>query len=372
MITMSQSGRDPSRYLYVGVDVHKDTHTAVAATAFQQPVFSRTLPNCDKEYARLISSIARIANQKKLQVIWGLEDTQSYGKHLAQYLHMHNLTVKTVSPVFVDHIRKHTTHPEKSDLIDAQGVAEVLIQRIDRLPTFTVTDTGKLATTLRELCGDRAFLVQEGTRLKNQLHHLLYEAYGSVYQHKFKKLFSVKALRYWHRYPVPVSMKDNCMLKNRIRRKVKRLQQLRTEIKELESDLVSLLQQTEQHLETLSGCGVVLASVVLGEIGDINNFHSPHALAKYAGLAPREYSSGKRIRHRQTHAGNRQLNRAIHRIALSQISKSGNDYAKAYYQRKLSEGKTKMHALRCLKRRLVKIIYMMLKYKQEYQYATGA
>jgi len=59
---------------------------------------------------------------------------------------------------------------------------------------------------------------------------------------------------------------------------------------------------------------------------------------------------------------------AIHRIALSQISKSGNERAKEYFQRKLSEGKTKVQALCCLKRRLIDIIFMMLKYKQAYNY----
>jgi len=118
----------------------------------------------------------------------------------------------------------------------------------------------------------------------------------------------------------------------------------------------------------MNGCGTVLASAVMAEIRNIERFHSPAALAKYAGLAPRQKSSGKTIRHVKSKSGNRKLNMAIHRIALSQISNSGNQYAKAYFKKKITEGKSKNQALCCLKRKLVNIIYMMLKHRQTYNY----
>ena len=158
------------------------------------------------------------------------------------------------------------------------------------------------------------------------------------------------------------------VLKNQIKRKVKRLLAIQEEVKEIEHELASLTERTGQRLNTLNGSGTVLSSQVLAEIRNINRFHSPDALAKYAGLAPRERSSGKTVRHVKTKSGNRRLNTAIHRIALSQISRSGNAEAKAYFQRKVSEGKTKAQALCCLKRRLVNIIFMMLKHKQAYNY----
>ena len=83
---------------------------------------------------------------------------------------------------------------------------------------------------------------------------------------------------------------------------------------------------------------------------------------------PDKKSSGKTIRHVKSKSGNRKLNMAIHRIALSQISNSGNQYAKAYFKKKVSEGKSKNQALCCLKRKLVNIIYMMLKHRQAYNY----
>jgi len=123
-----------------------------------------------------------------------------------------------------------------------------------------------------------------------------------------------------------------------------------------------------QTLSTASGCGTVIAAEIIGEIGDINRFHSPGALAKYAGCAPREHSSGKTIRWRKTRSGNRRLNRAFHRMALSQISRSGNGAARTYFKRKISEGKTKAQALVCLRRQLVNVVWMMMKHKTEYAY----
>ena len=107
----------------------------------------------------------------------------------------------------------------------------------------------------------------------------------------------------------------------------------------------------------------------LGEIGDISRFTSPGALAKYAGCAPRERSSGKKIRHVKSRSGNRRLNCAFHRMALSQISRSGNEKAKVYFKRKISEGKSKNQALVCLRRQIVNIVWMMMKHKTVYRNA---
>ena len=158
------------------------------------------------------------------------------------------------------------------------------------------------------------------------------------------------------------------ILEQRTKRALRRLLDLREEIQEIEEELTALMGRSGQTLPTASGCGTVIAAEIIGEIGDINRFHSPGALAKYAGCAPREHSSGKTIRWRKTRSGNRRLNRAFHRMALSQISRSGNDAARAYFKRKTSEGKTKAQALVCLRRQLVNVIWMMLKHKTEYRY----
>ena len=154
-----------------------------------------------------------------------------------------------------------------------------------------------------------------------------------------------------------------------MKRKVRRLLDIHTEVTDLEKDMIALLDAGGYTIQTASGCGMVLASSIVGEIGDINRFHSPGALSKYAGCSPRERSSGKKTRHVKTRSGNRRLNCAFHRMALAQISRMGNDRAREYFKRKVSEGKSKSQALVCLRRQMVNIIWMMLKHKTIYRNA---
>lgn len=298
-----------------------------------------------------------------LSPFYGLEDCHSYGERLSTHLVEAGLSVVAVPPILVDERRKHETHPEKSDSLDALGVAKVMIQRIDTLPVYTITEESKKAKQIKELSLDREFLVTERTRIKNQLHTLLHRLWNSEYKTKFKDPFSKKALVYWSRSAPKGS--DPFLVRS-MKRKVRRVQDIREEVLELEAELEQLLTESGNTIQTASGVGTVIAAEIVGEVGDIARFHSPAALAKYAGCAPREHSSGKTSRHRKTRSGNRRLNRAFHRMALSQISRSGNEKARVYFQRKVSEGKSKSQALVCLRRQMVAIVWMMMKHKTNY------
>ncbi|MBI3335562.1 MAG: IS110 family transposase [Candidatus Portnoybacteria bacterium] len=354
-----------SQTLFVGVDVHKDTHTAVGLSPFGEKIFEMTIGNEAEDFISLIEKTKVEAEKSGLVPSFGLEDVHSWGERLSSFLVEEGLPVMAVAPILVDHLRSKTTHPEKSDSLDAHGVAEVMIQKIDTLPVYKLTEEGKYAKQIRELSLEREGLVRERARLKNQLHILLHRIHNTSYRTKFKDSFSKKALRYWMRS----APKDTeAILERRMKRAVRRLLDLREEIQEIEEELTASMKESEQTLATASGCGTVIAAELIGEIGDISRFHSPGALAKYAGCAPRQHSSGKTIRWRKTRSGNRRLNRSFHRMALSQISRSGNDAAREYFKRKVSEGKTKAQALVCLRRQLVNVVWMMMKHKTEYRY----
>lgn len=366
--------RQPDQFLYVGMDIHKDNHTACLTNCFGQVLEEEEINNSKKDFDQLVKRVEQLSKTKELKPIFGLEDSYGNGLRLATFLKRQGLEVKIVSPVLVDRERNYETHPEKSDSLDAFGVAKVLIQRIDSLPDYSITPKDELSKEIKELVLDREFLVKEQVRLKNQLHHLLHKSYGSNYRPLFKCIFSIKALNYWRRHPLPKKIWNDglinhgAVLKSQIRRKVKRLLLIKEEIKEIKQELEILVERTGQKLETMPGCGKILAASVLAEIRNIDRFNSPNSLAKYAGLCPREKSSGKSRKLLKSQSGNRRLNKAIHRIALSQISRYGSQHAKEYFQKKILEGKTKTQSLRCLKRRLCDIIYMMLKYDTEYIY----
>ena len=349
--------------LFVGIDIHKDTHTAVGLSPFGDKLFEVTIGNYPKDFKKLENTVKKICKTSNLSPRIGMEDCQGLGYRLASYLYKAGYTVTHVPPILVDYKRKKSTHPEKNDSLDAQGVAEVMIQKIDTLPVYRVTQDSEIAKDIQELSLDREYLVKEQTRLKNQLHALLHRIFNSEYKKKFKNPFSVKALKYWQESS-PKNISE-FVLRN-MKRKVKKLEMLRVEIKELGNDIEILIKRTGHTIQTANGCGMVIASTIIGEIGDITRFKSPASLAKYAGCAPRECSSGKTHRYRKTRGGNRRLNCAFHRMALSQISRMGNKKANTYYLRKISEGKSKSQALVCLKRQLVNVIWMMMKHKTNY------
>ena len=348
--------------LFVGVDVHKDTHTAVGVSPFGEKLFEITVGNYKKDFGSLTKKVDEIRGQ--LFPYFGLEDCHGYDERLAGYL-VEQYPVVHVPSILVDRERQNATHPEKSDSLDALGVAKVMIQSIDTLPVYTISEESKRAKQLKEISMDREYLVEERTRLKNHLHTILHRIWNTEYKKKFKDPFSLKALAYWKKSK---PMCDEFLLRT-MKRKTKRLVDLFHEINELEKEMLVLLKDGAYTIQTASGCGAVIASTIIGEIGDIARFHSPGALAKYSGCAPREYSSGKTHRHKKTRSGNRRLNCALHRMALSQISRSGNDKAKTYFQRKIGEGKSKSQALVCLRRQMVNIVWMMLKHKTIYKTA---
>ena len=103
-----------------------------------------------------------------------------------------------------------------------------------------------------------------------------------------------------------------------------------------------------------------MACKLIGYSGDVRRFASQDHFASYNGTAPIEISSGGRIRHRLSRRGNRQLNHAIHIAAVTQI-RHGHSEGRAFYDRKIAEGKTKKEALRALKRRISDAVYQRLR-----------
>jgi transposase len=98
---------------------------------------------------------------------------------------------------------------------------------------------------------------------------------------------------------------------------------------------------------------------LIGRTGAASRFASEHAFATYAGVAPIEIASGEHSRHRLSRGGDRRLNSASHLIAVAQV-RMRNSVGRAYFDKKIAEGKTRNEAMRCLKRRLANDIWRMM------------
>jgi transposase len=145
-----------------------------------------------------------------------------------------------------------------------------------------------------------------------------------------------------------------------------------TEIESIDTILESFLDNFDYKLQTMRGIDIVTAASLIAEIGDISRFPTPAKLARYSGVAPVTYASGKTDVQYSNQRGNRTLNSTFFRLAVAVTMTAGknkrviNPFFYDYYNKKLSEGKTKRQALKCVQRRLVNIIWGMMAYKTEY------
>jgi transposase len=140
---------------------------------------------------------------------------------------------------------------------------------------------------------------------------------------------------------------------------VSRCRSLNREITQLDHELEQRTAEIAPALLELPGCAAVTAAKLLAEIGPIDRFKTDAQLARHSGVAPLEASSGRSQRHRLDRGGNRQLNAALYRIAITQARY--HDDARAYLERKRAEGKSRREAIRCLKRLLVRVVFNTLK-----------
>lgn len=144
------------------------------------------------------------------------------------------------------------------------------------------------------------------------------------------------------------------------------------EIVKVEVELRLILGIMGYKLESMPGVDTVTAAALLAEIGDIRRFDNSNKLARFAGIAPVKFSSAGKGTEQKSKQGNRTLHGIFYIMAIQQIQVakgSGlprNPVFLAYYKRKLAENKTKVQALVCIMRRLVNIVYGMLKNKTEY------
>ncbi len=128
--------------------------------------------------------------------------------------------------------------------------------------------------------------------------------------------------------------------------------------KALAKELKAMVQARGSTLMGLPGVGPVVAARILADVGDVARFADRNRFASWTGTAPLDASSGEQIRHRLSRAGNRRMNHMLHIAAATQARLDTE--GRAYYRRKLGEGKTRMEAMRCLKRRISDAVYRQL------------
>lgn len=334
--------------IVIGVDPHKQTHTACAVERATGVLLSRRTVRARRLGQEQLLAWARGLASERL---WALEDCRHVSGSLERLLLAAGERVVRVSPRLMGESRRAGRERGKSDTVDALAVARAAL----REPDLPVAQLAGREREIRLLHDHRADLVGERTRVQNRLRWLVHDLDPEL--------------------EIPPRALDRRVWLDRLARRlrqgaqgvevqicqelVSRCRELSRRIDELERELAQLLHAQAPELLQLAGCGTLTAAQLVGEIAGVERFATEAKLAKHSGAAPLPASSGTRQRHRLNRTGNRQLNCALHRIAITQART--HPPARAYLQRKQAEGKNRREALRCLKRHLARIVYHILK-----------
>jgi transposase len=340
--------------IVIGADTHKQTHTvAVVEAATGRKLADRTVAARRHGFDELL----RWGRSLEAERVWAIEDCRHVSGALERFLIGRGERVVRVAPKLMAGARKSARQAGKSDPIDALAVAHAALREgIETLPGARVDER---ALEIRLLLDHHDALVKarsdDQRRLRWHLHDLWPELEipaGALDRHKWIDKIARRLARAEQTARVRVARDELAAIRARTRR-----------VRELERELAALVAAYAPQLTAERGCGVLTAAKLIGQIAGVERFASDAKLARTAGAAPIPASSGRRDRHRLDRGGDRQLNCALHRLAVNK-GKWCPESA-AYLARKQAEGRTRMDALRCLKRILARRVWQLLRTPQE-------
>jgi transposase len=326
----------------IGIDPHKSSLTAVAVNTTGQRLADRRFPVNAGTFTQLMTWAQRWPQRR-----FAVEGANGLGRGIAQQLAATGDVVVDVPATLAARARVLTTGGgRKTDVADAVSVAHVALHH-QRLRQVMAEDQ---TTILRLLAERHDDLTHERTRILNRLHGVLRELVpgGAAVGLSADKAAAIL------RTARPSTATDACR-RDLARELLNDLRRVDRQLKANEGLQRDAVAATGSTLSDVHGIAVVLSAKILGHVGDITRFPTADHFASYTGTSPLDASSGNRNRHRLNTGGNRQLNTALHTIAVCQARDPGP--GRTYYLRKISEGKTPAEARRALKRRLANVIY---------------
>lgn len=330
----------------IGIDPHKATHTAVAIDRDENAI-ARLEVKADRcQTDRLLAWAAPLGGER----MWAVESADGLGKLLSQQLLGAGEHVVDVPPTLSARVRLlGSAKAGKNDGNDALSTAIAGLRNCG-LRAVRADDH---ATVLRLLAGRYDDLIALRTQAACRFHAVLRELVAGGAPRRLSADRAAKLLRSAH--PEGLVGRERKALAADLLADIRRLDRDLAAIKTRIADAVDASGTT---LVELHGVGPIVAGLILGHVGDPARFPTPERFASYNGTAPIEASSGPRKRHRLNPRGNRKLNHAMHLIAVTQVRH--DTPGRVYYQRKISEGKTKKEALRALKRRISDAVWRQL------------
>ena len=330
----------------IGIDPHKATHTAVAIDRDETELATITVRATRRQTERLLGWAEPFE-----QRTWAIESAGGLGYLLAQQLVDAGEHVLDVPATLASRVRVlGTGKSDKNDPNDARSVAIAAL----RAPGLRAVQAADHAEVLRLMAKRNQDIGDLRTKLVCRLHNVIAAlAPGGIAKElnasdadsllgTFEPGSPVEQVR----HQVALELLDD-------------VRRLDSQLKESHRRIKSAVRASGTSLTEVYGVGPVLACALIGYTGDVRRFANRDQFAAYNGTAPIEVSSGGRVAHRLSRRGNRQLNHAIHMVAICQIRQLHSE-GRAYFERKVDEGKTKKDAIRSLKRQISNTVYRQL------------
>lgn len=328
----------------IGGDSHKKTHTFVVVDEVGRKRAEKTVAATSDGHLEALRWAAHWPDRQ-----WALEDCRHLTRRLESDLLRVGEQVLRVPPGLMASERRGAREPGKSDPIDAMSVARAAVREPD-LPTARLDGKSR---ELKLLVDHRDDLVAERTRMQSRLRWHLHELMP-------EHVIAPKALKRWkvlddveHRLSAFDSMVARIAVDL-----VCRIRELTRVINDLEGEIGRIVRSLAPTLLALHGCGVLSAAKIVAEVAGVDRFRSRAAFARWNGSAPIPVWTGNE-RFRLNRGGNRQVNAALHRIAVTQWRGVG-DQGRAYMLARLDNGDTKTSALRALRRRISDEVFKRL------------
>ena len=328
----------------LGMDAHKRTHTVSAADEAGAELAHLTVEATSQGHLRLLCWGEQFKQRR-----WAVEDCRHLSRRLEADLLGAGERVVRVPPKMMATTRRRARTQGKSDPIDSLAVARAALSE----PGLPVAHLDGPARQVRLLVDYRETLITERTAIQSRLRWELHELEPG-WDPPARSLDVTRTLD-----TIQTRLTNHQgTVADLARRHLNRIRDITSEATDVQKQIIPLIATLAPTLLHIPGCGPLTAAKLVGETADITRFHSRDAYAMWAGTAPIPVWSGNTQRFRLNRGGNRQVNAALHRIAITQIRCHPD--AQTYLKQRLSNGDTKTEAIRALKRQLTNIIYRTL------------
>lgn len=343
----------------LGVDTHKDFHVAAVITVLGALLASKKFPTTAAGYRDLLTWARTFGPVLRA----GVECTGSYGAALARHLGSAGIEVWEVNQPDKATRRRRG----KTDTLDAEAAARAVLS--GRATAVAKTGDGPVEM-LRMFKLAKSSAIKSRSQAINQLKAVLVSADPAL-RDSARSLSPAKLIRHCADLPVETPTGITSAAAYTLRLLARRISQLTKEVTDLETQITAVLKTYAPQLLDTYGAGPDTAAALLITAGDNpERLRTEASFAALCGVSPIEASSGKTQRHRLNRGGDRQANSALHTIVLSRLRWDAR--TRDYVDRRVTEGKTRREAIRCLKRYVAREIYHLIRHPNRSQTSAAA